>query len=45
MKSCISRINISKYADFYEYLLFAEKMLLNLINKKMVTLIFIFYRC
>ena len=45
MKSCISRVNISKYADFYEYLFFAEKMLLNLINKKMVTLIFIFYRC
>ena len=45
MKSCINRINISKYADFYEYLFFVEKMLLKLINKKMVMLIFIFYRC
>ena len=27
MKSCINRINISKYADFYEYLFFCEKML------------------
>ena len=45
MKSCINRINTSKYADFYEYLFFGEKMLLKLINKIMVTLIFIFYRC
>ena len=45
MKSCINRINTSKYADFYQHLYFGEKMLLKLINKKMVTRIFIFYRC
>ena len=44
MKSCINRINISKYVDFYKYLFSCEKMMLKLINKKMAKLIFNFYR-
>ena len=44
LKSCINQINICKYSDYHEYLSCSEKIMLKLINKKMVNIIFIFYR-
>ena len=44
LKSCINQINICKYSDYHEYLSRREKIMLKLINKKMVNIIFIFYR-
>ena len=42
LKSCINQINICKYSDYHEYLSGSEKIILKLINKKMINIIFIF---
>ena len=44
IKSCVDRINISKYSDSHQYLPHSEKVMLKLINKKVSKLIFIFCR-
>ena len=43
MKSCINQISVGKYSDYHEYLSSYEKIMLKLINKKMIKVIFIFY--
>ena len=43
LKPCINQINICKYSDYHDNLPCSEKIMLKLINKKMVNFIFIFY--
>ena len=44
LKSCVNRINISKYSDYHEYLSRSERTMLKLINKERRKVIFIYYR-
>ena len=44
LKSCVNRINISRYSDYHEYLSRSERTMLKLINKETREVIFICYR-
>ena len=44
LKSCVNRINISKYSDYHEHLSRSERTMLKLINKETRKVIFICYR-
>ena len=43
LKSCVNRINISKYSDYHKYLSRSERTMLKLINKETRKVIFICY--
>ena len=44
-KSCVDAIDICKYSNYHKYISHTEEAVLKLINKNMIELIFIFYRC